>query len=220
MDDLLLVVIFEIMIKILNLYSGIGGNRKLWKNVEVTAIENNEEIAKIYKDNFSNDNVIVTDAHQFLLEHIQEFDFIWSSPPCPTHSELQKMSMYRKIVPLKYPDLKLYQEIVLLRYFAKKQARWVVENVNPYYKPWIVPSVQLGRHSFWTNFQIRKIGFKDNEKPVNTISNNDIRYKFDLKNYKIKKKDQILANLVNPEIGLYLFNESQKRIKQFFNFNY
>jgi hypothetical protein len=37
-------------IKILNLYAGLGGNRKLWKNVEVTAVENNPEIAKIYQD--------------------------------------------------------------------------------------------------------------------------------------------------------------------------
>jgi len=31
--------------KILNLYCGIGWNRKLWKNVDVTAIEINPEIA-------------------------------------------------------------------------------------------------------------------------------------------------------------------------------
>ena len=31
--------------KVLNLYAGIGGNRKLWKDVEVTAVENNKEIA-------------------------------------------------------------------------------------------------------------------------------------------------------------------------------
>ena len=49
-------------IKVLNLYAGIGGNRKLWKNVEVTAIENNQEIANVYKDFFPGDEVIVTDA--------------------------------------------------------------------------------------------------------------------------------------------------------------
>ena len=30
--------------KVLNLYAGIGGNRKLWKDVEVTAVENNPEV--------------------------------------------------------------------------------------------------------------------------------------------------------------------------------
>jgi DNA (cytosine-5)-methyltransferase 1 len=55
--------------KILNLYSGLGGNRKLWGDVEVTAIENNEEIANIYKDFFSNEIVLVEDAHKYLRLH-------------------------------------------------------------------------------------------------------------------------------------------------------
>ena len=39
--------------KILNLYAGIGGNRKLWEDeYEVTAVENNPHIARIYKDLF------------------------------------------------------------------------------------------------------------------------------------------------------------------------
>ena len=91
--------------KILNLYAGIGGNRKLWgEENEVVAIENNENIAKVYKDMYPNDEVIVTDAHQYLLEHFKEFDFIWSSPPCPTHSRLAKANTKRKIT---YPDMKL-----------------------------------------------------------------------------------------------------------------
>ena len=77
--------------KILNLYAGIGGNRKYWGDEdEVTAVEIDERIAKIYKDNFPNDNVIVGDAHQYLLEHFREYDFIWTSPPCPTHSKVRK----------------------------------------------------------------------------------------------------------------------------------
>ena len=48
--------------KILNLYAGIGGNRKLWENVSVTAIEYDAKIAEIYKDLYPNDEVIVTDA--------------------------------------------------------------------------------------------------------------------------------------------------------------
>ena len=70
------------MIKILNLYAGIGGNRKLWHgDIEVTAVEYDREIAKIYKQIYPSDNLIVTDAHQYLLTHYNEFDFIWSSPP-------------------------------------------------------------------------------------------------------------------------------------------
>ena len=30
--------------KVLNLYAGIGGNRKLWTDVEITAVEYNQKI--------------------------------------------------------------------------------------------------------------------------------------------------------------------------------
>ncbi len=101
-------------LKVLNLYAGIGGNRKLWKDVEVTAIENNPKIAKIYQDFFPNDKVIVCDAHQYLLEHFEEFDFIWSSPPCPTHSKVRYMGTKAKhptcgtVLKKVYPDMNLY----------------------------------------------------------------------------------------------------------------
>jgi DNA (cytosine-5)-methyltransferase 1 len=76
--------------KILNLYAGIGGNRKLWGNeYEVTAVEFDPKIAAIYKDFFPSDNVVVADAHQYLLDHFREYDFIWSSPPCPSHSRIR-----------------------------------------------------------------------------------------------------------------------------------
>jgi DNA (cytosine-5)-methyltransferase 1 len=83
--------------KILNLYAGIGGNRKLWGNDdEITAVEFDEQIARIYQDNFPNDKVVIGDAHQYLLEHFREFDFIWASPPCPTHSRARKL--YRNLL--------------------------------------------------------------------------------------------------------------------------
>ncbi|KKN62897.1 hypothetical protein LCGC14_0507500, partial [marine sediment metagenome] len=114
--------------KILNLYAGIGGNRKLWPaEHEVTAIENNKEIAEIYQDFFPNDKVIVTDAHQYLLKHYKEFDFIWSSPPCPTHSQLRKGLSMEYGAKAVYPDMKLYEEILFLQGYFK--GKWVVENV-------------------------------------------------------------------------------------------
>ena len=111
-------------LKVCNLYCGIGGNRKLWQDVEVTAVENNPDIAKIYCDFFPNDKMVVGDAHAYLLEHFGEFDFIWSSPPCPTHSkpryimassdnkEFQEKHNQKPI----YPSMKLYEEILLLQY--------------------------------------------------------------------------------------------------------
>ena len=38
--------------KILNLYSGIGGNRKLWEGHDITAVRSDPDIAKIYNDFF------------------------------------------------------------------------------------------------------------------------------------------------------------------------
>jgi len=68
--------------KVLNLYGGLGGNRKLWQGVEVTMVEINEDIATVYAKENPNDEIIIGDAHEYLREHFSEFDFIWSSPPC------------------------------------------------------------------------------------------------------------------------------------------
>ena len=142
-------------IKILNLYAGIGGNRKLWTgDIEVTAIENNPEIAKIYQDFFPNDKIIVTDAHQYLLDHYKEFDFIWSSPPCPSHGVSRYWSTKgKKFTPNYpdpiYPDMNLYQEIIFLRHFFK--GNWVVENVISYYEP-LIPPQEYRSHYYWSNF--------------------------------------------------------------------
>lgn len=136
--------------KILNLYAGIGGNRKLWEGHEVTAIENEQYIAEAYQKLFPQDTVIVGDAHQYLLDHFSEYDFIWSSPPCPTHSRL--VTAKRGWGIYEYPDMSLYQEIIFLQHNFK--GSWAVENVEPYYRALLLPSMTIGRHFFWSNFTI------------------------------------------------------------------
>jgi len=142
------------VLKVLNLYSGIGGNRKLWsrphinQDIEVTAVEMNPEIAKIYSDFFPQDKMVVGDAHQFLLEHYKEFDFIWSSPPCPTHSRVRFINQIQN-APC-FPSMILYEEILFLQYYCKNSTLWVVENVNPYYEP-LIKAQECGRHLFWAN---------------------------------------------------------------------
>lgn len=202
------------IMKILNLYAGIGGNRKLWdkplkqkfgNDYQITAIEYNEEIASIYKEFFPDDNVIVTDGHQYLLEHFNEFDFIWSSISCITHSNARFWASKGNICDIKYPDLKLYEEILLLRYYF--EGLFIVENVNPYYTPLINPDYIIDRHLFWTNIKITQNKF---EKEIG-INNQGTkrRFGFDISKYKIKhRKDQILRNLVNPEIGLHFLNRA------------
>lgn len=200
--------------KILNLYAGIGGNRKLWGNDhDITAVEINPKIAEIYKDFFPNDNVIIADAHEYLLNHYKEYDFIWSSPPCPTHSRTQIMSVLseslnagcsnRKAI---YPDMSLYQEIILLKHFAPLNCKWVIENVKPYYDL-LIDGIEIHRHVFWANFQLSNMQKKDKRRheKVNEIGD---MYGFDIKKYSGIDKRKTLRNMVNPELALHILNHA------------
>jgi len=195
--------------KVLNLYAGIGGNRKLWEDVQVTAVEINPEIAKVYADYFPDDELVVGDAHEYLLKHYKEYDFIWSSPPCPSHSDARRMATHRGQNDAIYPEMSLYQEIILLKHYHKIGSKYVIENVRPYYEPLIPPSVKLGRHYFWNNFYIEQKKFKDNRVRHEDIKASSIVYGFDLGGYKIDNKIKILRNMVNPEIGLHFLNRAR-----------
>lgn len=201
--------------KVLNLYAGIGGNRKLWKDCEVTAVEYKPEIAKIYQDFFPNDTVIVGDAHQYLLDHYKEFDFIWSSPPCPTHSKARfGLGVGSGKVQGVYPDMRLYQEIIFLDKHFK--GNWCVENVMAYYKPLIEPQ-KVGRHWYWSNFPIpdKKVlpsrisqqSKKYSKSPVRIFKASDFEelYGFDLSKHTGIDKRLLLRNCVEPEIGEYIY---------------
>ena len=194
--------------KVLNLYSGLGGNRKLWQDVEVTAVENNESIAKFYQDHFPQDIVIIADAHDYLLKHFKEFDFIWSSPPCPTHSKLN--TMLNKNGVNHYPDMKLYEEIIFLKHWF--YGKYVIENVISYYDPLIIPSKKLDRHYFWTNFRIG--GFKKKSHRIHTeINGNSTIYGVNVVESDIKDKAKVLKNMVDPDLGDYILNCARDIIK-------
>jgi len=188
--------------KILNLYACLGGNRYKWDevtNVDVTAVELDAELARMYQERFPNDTVIVADAHQYLLDHYQEFDMIWSSPPCPTHS---KAMLYNTKIKPRYSDMKLYQEIIFLQSYFKKQ--YVVENVIPYYEP-LIPAKKRGRHLYWTNFNLpneiskRKGGLISGKDEIKKLCE---FHEIDISSYKgSQRKDKIARNLVDYEAG-------------------
>ena len=196
--------------KILNLYAGIGGNRKLWGDEhEITAVEIVPEIAAIYKDLFPKDNVIIDDAHEYLRKHFREYDFIWASPPCPTHSVLQMTRYYDE--KLKYPDMTLYQEIIWLQTFYK--GKWIIENVKPYYTPLIKPTFTMDRHYFWSSdiiepMQLDSINYtkiRDNTHSMEEA------YGFDLSKYKgTTEIRKVLRNCVKPEVGKYILEQIVK----------
>jgi DNA (cytosine-5)-methyltransferase 1 len=193
--------------KILNLYACLGGNRYKWDevadNLEITAVELDPEAARLYQERFPNDKVIVADAHQFLLDHYKEFDFIWSSPPCPSHSRVRISQKNRDtFIPI-YPDLKLYEEILFLDNYFK--GKYVVENVIPYYEP-LIPAQKRGRHLYWTNFILpNDIGERKIFK--NMIETGNIKelsefHEYDFTQYKGEQRvNKMARNLVDYEAG-------------------
>jgi DNA (cytosine-5)-methyltransferase 1 len=191
------------MKNVLNLYCGIGGNRKNWENVNVTAIEFNEDIALIYKDLFPEDNVIVCDANEYLLKNYKNFEFIWSSPPCQSHSKVRFMASKSGTYLPKMPEMKLWSEIIFLKHFCNG-SKWVVENVRPYYEPLIPSTQKIGRHLFWSNFEIPFVKINDNL--THNERGSSKKGFFNISKYKTKnRKDQIVRNCVDPEIGEYIF---------------
>ena len=215
--------------KILNLFAGIGGNRTLWGNKhEITAVENNEKIAEIYKKRFPNDEVIVDDALTYLEGHRLDYDLYWASPECNTHTTMCVMNKKKQI-----PDLKsLYGLIIFLQKWTRSNIYWVVENVIPYYKTLIKPSVIINRHVYWSNFLIKNKHFErvflehktvdeNGHVHIHTVPYRDVAksYNIDLNllnKLKSKMKRAVIRNCVGPEIGKYILDSIIKTKQQTF----
>jgi len=204
-------------VEMLNTYAGLGGNRaNLPDYVNVTAVEFQPDIAAFYQRRFPQDTVIVGDAHECLLKHFREFDFIWSSIPCPTHSRARfwaAMGEDTAVEPV-YPDLKLYEEILLLQKYYKGD--WVVENVKPFYKQLIPSSVTLGRHEFWCNFPVYPYEAKDADIQGGKRDEWQEQHGIDISGETFIdcvtgepiRKDKLLRNCVDADLGLHLFESS------------
>lgn len=209
----------ENKIKVLNLYACLGGNRLLWEDCEVTAVELDPELARMYQERFPNDKVIIADAHQYLLDNYKEFEFIWSSPPCPTHGKIRlAQKNHKEFIPM-YPDMKLYEEVIFLdNVFTGK---YVVENVVPYYEP-LIPAYKRGRHLYWTNFRLPNDlnERKENKGLMNSSTKDEVKkwcsfHKIDLSGYKgTQRKDKIARNLVDYEAGKTIFDTAMGIIKK------
>jgi DNA (cytosine-5)-methyltransferase 1 len=218
--------------KALNLYACLGGNRYKWDEVakeanillEVVAVELDPEAARLYQERFPNDTVIVADAHQYLLEHFKEFDFIWSSPPCPTHSRVRMSQKNTESFKPMFPDMKLYEEILFLEHNFK--GGYVVENVIPFYTP-LIPAKKRGRHLYWTNFNLpNDLGERVEGKGlVGGKATNEVKklckfHDYDFFKYKgTQRMDKMARNLVDYEVGktileVFLGIERHKDINQ------
>lgn len=211
--------------KILNLYACLGGNRYKWDDVakaagieiEVTAVELDPELARLYQERFPNDIVIVTDAHQYLLDHYKEFDFIWSSINCPTHSRARfwNSSNYNTTTKPVYPDMKLYEEIIFLKHYFK--GNWVVENVIPYYEP-LIAAQKRGRHLYWSNLNLpTDLG----ERKFQMSGKDEVKrlcefHEYNFRQYRGSQRiDKIARNLVDYEAGKTIFECVLQKEKQY-----
>ena len=209
--------------KVLNLYACLGGNRYKWNEVaeqakielEVTAVEWDEELAKLYQERFTNDIVIVADAHQYLLEHYKEFDFIWSSPPCPSHSRVKFSQKNRENTKPYYSDMKLYEEILFLDNFF--DGKYCVENVIPYYEPLILAK-KRGRHLYWTNFvlpndlQDRRFAISQAKDELKGLCE---FHDYDFKQYKGEQSVVKMArNLVDYDAGKTILETALNIVKK------
>ena len=195
---------------ILNLYAGIGGNRKLWGDEhQVTAVEYDQATADAYKLNFPSDTVIVADAHEYLLNNYMKYDFIWASPPCPSHSRINHARTRKP----DYPDMRLYAEIIFLNQWF--DGLFVVENVIPYYTP-LIPAKEIDRHLFWSNFNITK--FEPSKRAFIRMQGGQVPFEdifgFDVSKSKIKDKRKALRNCVHPETGLHVLNCALNKFTQ------
>ena len=206
--------------RILNLYAGIGGNRKKWdgEKHDITNVEWDEDTAEVLRKEFPNDEVIVGDAHEYLKENFQDYDFIWASPPCPTHSKMRKhLSIQVNGSDPVYPDMKLWQEILFLKgYF---EGSWVVENVKSWYDPLIRPQ-ESGRHYFWSNFNIPKLSNINSGSDVqirnpDVVEDQEREYDYDLSKYDLtsKQKKKMLNNVVHPKIGKAILDARKSKQK-------
>jgi DNA (cytosine-5)-methyltransferase 1 len=206
--------------KVLNLYACLGGNRYKWTDCDVTAVELDPELARLYQERFPNDTVIVADAHQYLLDHYKEFDFIWSSPPCPTHSKVRFTQKNQEFYKPEYPNMMLYQEIIFLKHHVLPHQKYVVENVIPYYEP-LIPAIKRGRHLYWTNFALpNDIAERSMRGIMCGQSNDELKklcefHKIDVSSYTGKQsKTKIARNLVDYEVGLAIFNTARGIIQK------
>ena len=195
--------------RVFNGCAGIGGNANLWVDCQVVAVENEPKIAEIYKKLNPTHTVIIGDAYEYFKIHHEQFDFAWWSPPCQKHSKMMKATRHKVA---DYPDFKLYEVIVFCEHFFK--GKWVVENVVPYYKPLIEPKKRIGRHLFWSNFEITAEEIK---QPKGFIQKSNLQGKKEMMDWLGLQFDeviyykknhcpvQILRNCVHPSLGLAVF---------------
>jgi DNA (cytosine-5)-methyltransferase 1 len=198
--------------------AGFGANTHLLnrKEVDVTHTEMFQDIANVNRLLHPDDEVIVADTFQHFQENHEKYNFAWFSVNCQGHSKMVKATRHNvnKIPPV----TELYGLIIFLTHFYKGD--WVVENVVPFYKPLIEPTLRVGRHLFWSNKPL--FGIEDVKRPTGFINKATKKGADELKKwlglefewYVYYKGNhcpaQTLRNCVHPKLGVQIFNQLLK----------
>lgn len=219
--------------KILNLFAGLGGNRKTWSDHEITALEINPGICKIYSELYPNDTIITQDYEEYLRNKNNDLDFdlIWGSPPCQTHSHMQVFTRHNK----KRQPIPKMDQVQGLALWLKRNTdcKFVIENVIPSYgivslEDKGIYHVVLDRHIFYSNFIIKKKKFRSRSSEVHGKISGLMRMDavqlsiyHDLPLEIIEKVKglqetghdhlKVLRNLCDYQIGDYILKQSLKK---------
>lgn len=186
--------------KILNLYAGIGGNRMFWPaDAKVHAVETDPEAVKIYAELYPKDTIDTRPALDVLLSDYGEFDFVWASPPCTSHSRF-RLAKSPELV-----DMTVYQLIIFLQTWFRKP--WCVENVRPYY-PLLIPAIQRGRHLLWTNFYVPEFNVPEYEIDQAGVEQLRIFHEFPP---GLPYDRKMLRNACHPIIGEEVLNAAVQK---------
>lgn len=187
-----------------------GGGHK------ITAVESDEDIAAIYQAQFPGDEMVVGDALEFVEKHLTEFDFIWASPPCQTHSVLNiPTHAQTNRLPHIPDDKSLYGLIRWLKKWIDPNQLFIVENVKDYLGYLIQPNSMLARHPVWSNFPIPKKHFNrlkdmDHKSWKQLCEWHKIDQKLIPKTLSWEKNHDkrrtILRNCVDYKIGKYILD--------------
>ena len=188
-------------LKFLDLYAGPGGAARGIQTLcekkgiayDYTAVEIDPEIAVAHKKNNPNSKVIVADAITF-IHKIKNYDFIIACPPCTSHSKLNNMQKNKPEI-----DTSLW---FLIYHFKYNNINFLIENVNPYYEPFIEPTIKISRHCFWSSFTIKEFVYQKYYKNFRYLSIEDLEEYHGLvaPNMSREKQRKVLRSALQPSI--------------------